>query len=208
MKKAVRLLLIAALAASPFVMHAALTRERLLFAAALAGALQGFAAGSALPVPHARYGAAALAIVLGACIFTFPGVALLAWPGILNATIYGALLARFARSLAPGHMPVVSWMAAMVRGPLPPEVARYTRRVTIAWCVFFAGQLAMSGLLLASVPLSQWVWFVTLCNLPLVLTMFVAESGVRRIMLRDHRHTSITGTIAAIRAGLARGGTT
>ena len=141
-------------------------------------------------------------------MFEFPSTALLAWPGVLNAMIYCALLSRFARSLAPGREPVITHVARLTRGALPPEIQRYTRRVTIAWCVFFAGQLALSALLMAILPRSQWLWFVTLFNLPLAGVMFLGEYAVRLIVLRHHRHEGLSSMIrvfGTVRAGLVKG---
>jgi uncharacterized membrane protein len=202
-----RLVFVAALAASPFAMHAALYNIRLLPLAALAGALQGYAAGRALSLPSARWIAPALALALPSCVLCFSSTALMAWPGVLNAMIYYALLSRFARSLAPGREPLITHVARLTRGTLTPDIERYTRWVTFAWCVFFAGQLALSALFLAILPQLQWLWFVTLCNLPLAVTMFLGEYAVRLIVLRHHRHEGLAGmarAFGAVRAEFAR----
>ena len=50
-----------------------------------------------------------------------------------------ALMVLFGASLRAGTEPLCTRLAAAVRiQPLPPEVFRYTRQVTIAWTVFFA----------------------------------------------------------------------
>ena len=57
-----------------------------------------------------------------------------------HAAIYLALLALFGRTLRPGHEPLITRFARRVHGTLPPQLAAYTRRLTIAWCVFFGAQ--------------------------------------------------------------------
>src|SRR5258708_9875495 len=72
------------------------------------------------------------------------GVARLVEPGLLaasalpHATIYLALLATFAATLRPPRHALVTALARKMYGAIPQEMARYTRRVTRAWCVFFA----------------------------------------------------------------------
>ncbi len=109
--------------------------------------------------------------------------------GIGQAAIYIFLLVAFASSLLPGHMPVVTRIARFVRGDLSPELTLYTRRVTIAWCGFFACDLACSLLLLLLAP-HAWVYFVTALNLPLLALMAVAEYSYRLVRYRHIRHES------------------
>jgi uncharacterized membrane protein len=59
-----------------------------------------------------------------------------------------AMMVLFWRTLRPGAMPVVGRVAALWRGTLDPAVALYTRRVTIAWTVFF-GLVAVESIALA-----------------------------------------------------------
>ena len=86
--------------------------------------------------------------------------------------------------------------------PLPRGVAVYTRRVTQAWSLFFAGQLVTSAALLAFAPRPVWSLFVNVLDLPLVALMFVAEYACRlRLVSREHR----VGPLAALRAFGRRG---
>jgi uncharacterized membrane protein len=91
-----------------------------------------------------------------------------------------ALLALFARTLLPGREPLVARLARICHdAPLPPDMARYARNVTIAWCLFFAlvaGALALGAALL---PLEAWSLAANLGAAPLVALMFAAEYAVR-----------------------------
>jgi uncharacterized membrane protein len=76
---------------------------------------------------------------------------------------------------------------------------RYTRQVTVAWCIFFAAQLAVSAGLLVLAPRPVWASFITLLNMPLVVTMVLAEFGLRMVLFRYEQRTGLLGTLAAMR---------
>src|SRR4051812_3450352 len=92
--------------------------------------------------------------------------------GLTHATVNLFLLWYFARSLRAGDQALITRLARRVHGSLPPEMEAYTRRVTLAWCVFFAGQVAVSMLLFAFAPREIWSMFVNLINVPLIALMF------------------------------------
>jgi uncharacterized membrane protein len=60
-------------------------------------------------------------------------------------------------------------------------MARFTRRLTVAWCAFFAGQILVSALLLAFAPHDVWSMFVNLLDLPLLALMFLAQHAYRAL---------------------------
>jgi uncharacterized membrane protein len=101
--------------------------------------------------------------------------------GISHATAYLFLLWCFGRTLAPGTEPMVTRFARRVHGVLPPDMERFTRNLTIAWCVFFAAQLIASALLFALASLELWSAFVNLLNLPLLGLMFAGQWVYRNV---------------------------
>lgn len=103
--------------------------------------------------------------------------------GISHATAYLFLLWCFGRTLAPGTQPMVTRFARRVHGDLAPDMERFTRNVTIAWCVFFSAQLITSALLFELASLELWSAFVNLLNLPLLGVMFAGQ-----LIYRDVRH--------------------
>jgi hypothetical protein len=116
--------------------------------------------------------------------------------------IYSALLLTFGATLWPGREPLISMMTRQMHGTLSDELATYTRRVTIAWCGFFAAQLTMSIMLFCFAPLAVWSFFVNMLDLPLVALMFAAEYQVRLRCLRDpprHSLSVILSMIADVR---------
>jgi uncharacterized membrane protein len=52
---------------------------------------------------------------------------------------------------------------------------RFTRHLTIIWCVFFTAQLVASALLFEFASLELWSAFVNLLNLPLLGLMFAGQ---------------------------------
>jgi len=116
---------------------------------------------------------------------------------IQNICANAALGMVFGRSLAGGREPLCSHLAAMVRGPLQPPVARYTRQVTVAWTVFFASMIVASSLLFFFAPIQAWSTFANLLSMPLVAAMFVAEYAVRKVVLPDLPRSHILESLRA-----------
>jgi len=119
--------------------------------------------------------------------------------------IYTTLLLTFALTLLPGREPLISAMARRMHGGMSDEMMVYTRRVTIAWSVFCAAQLATSVTLFCFAPLVVWSFFVNILDLPLVAAMFAAEYAVRLRALRDpprHSLAAILSMIADVRKPL------
>lgn len=117
--------------------------------------------------------------------------------GAPHAAAYLFLLWLFGRTLRPGEEPFVSRLSRRVHGTLAPEMEAYTRGVTLAWCMFFAGQVAVSLLLLAFAPLETWSLFVNVLNIPLLALMFAIEYLYRVTRYRDHPRATISGILRA-----------
>lgn len=116
---------------------------------------------------------------------------------IQNICTNAALGLIFGRSLLQGREPLCSHLAAMVRGPLQPPVARYTRQVTVAWTIFFAAMIVVSFLLFFIATIQVWSTFANLLTIPLVAVMFIAEYAVRKHVLPDLPRTHILEALRA-----------
>ncbi|HEY5101488.1 MAG TPA: hypothetical protein VII70_01795 [Steroidobacteraceae bacterium] len=113
--------------------------------------------------------------------------------------IYALLGYTFARTLFPGRVPLCTYWADLVHGPLPETVVRYTRNATAAWVVFFALVCCTSVVLYAYAPRTVWSAFSNFFTPPLVVLMFTGEYVVRRIVLpSEHR----AGLLQSVRAYL------
>lgn len=156
--------------ASPRVMAIALVAVALL----RAGTLRGKPAWMAM---------VAAALLLAAAVFlsgeTLP---LKLYPALVN----GVMLAVFGWSLL--HPPTVVERLARLREPdLPPSGVAYTRRVTIAWCLFFVfnGALALATAWWASDAV--WALYNGGIAYLLIGLMFAGEWLVRkRVLARKH----------------------
>jgi uncharacterized membrane protein len=118
--------------------------------------------------------------------------------GVPHAAAYLVLLWFFGRTLRRGRDPLISRVARRVHGALSPEMEAYTRGVTLAWCLFFAGQVAVSALLLAFAPLAAWSLFVNVLNIPLLALMFASEYLYRITRHPDHPRTTLPGMLRAL----------
>ncbi len=98
-----------------------------------------------------------------------------------------SLFLLFAGSLRPGQTPLVTGLARLLEGDLPPDVAHYTRRVTIAWALFLALMNGELWLLALLAPAELWSLFANFINYILLLLFFAGEYWLRRRCL-PHRH--------------------
>jgi uncharacterized membrane protein len=211
--RAVQVALLAAAGVSPLVTHAATVTGRGFLPAAALAAVQAGVALTLRGLPGDRQGwagwgwsrlvlpAAALAWVAGRLL----GRGLLAVSGVSHALISGGLLVVFGATLLPGRTPLVTGLARRLDPNHHAGMEGYTRGVTAAWAVFFAVQLAVSGLLLVAAPAAWWSLWINVLDLPLAAAMFVAEYGVRRLRFRRQRHVTVPEIVRAVRSGALGG---
>lgn len=97
-----------------------------------------------------------------------------------------ALSWLFGRTLRHGRTPLITTLAHAIRGPLPAPVARYTRGVTIFWCLtMLAMALVNLGLALFAAP-ELWSLCTNFFNYLIVALLFVGEWCVRRYMIGQY----------------------
>ena len=114
------------------------------------------------------------------------------FPLLPHSLAYFGLLFGFAWSLRPGGEALLTRIATRIRGSLPAELRLYSRRVTFAWCVFFAAQLVLSWTLYLWAPYEVWSFFVNVLNAPLVVVMFGGEYLFRLFCFPQYRHYSLS----------------
>jgi uncharacterized membrane protein len=105
--------------------------------------------------------------------------AMLYYPALVN----GGLLAVFALSLVRPPT-VIERIARLREGPLSAAAVAYTRRVTIAWIVFFACNGAIAFATARWASLEIWTLYNGAVSYVLIGTMFGAEWLVRRRVQR------------------------
>ncbi|OYY94166.1 MAG: hypothetical protein B7Y41_07510 [Hydrogenophilales bacterium 28-61-23] len=107
------------------------------------------------------------------------------------------LAAVFGVTLSADKQPLCTRFAEAVHGAVAPDVARYTRHVTLAWTLFFLAVSLTSTLLFLFAPIEVWSIFANFLSFPLILLMFVAEYLVRLRMLPNMEKHSIKDSMLA-----------
>ncbi|HEV7392545.1 MAG TPA: hypothetical protein VGO08_12950 [Burkholderiales bacterium] len=126
------------------------------------------------------------------------GVGLPAMNAFTHAAINLLMLWIFGRTLLRGREPLITGFARRIHGGLAPDIEAYTRRITLMWCIFFAGQIVVSAALFALASLDTWSVFVNMLSLPLVALVFVCEYVYRVMRFRDHEHISMLKGIQVV----------
>lgn len=105
----------------------------------------------------------------------------------------------FATTLRHGREPRIATFARLERGgPLPPELATYTRRLTWIWTLLFFASAAIGVMLAAFAPLQVWSAFVNVVSYVAVMGLFVGEYAYRRIRYRHYAHGSLFALIRIV----------
>jgi uncharacterized membrane protein len=132
-------------------------------------------------------------------------------PLLLVPTAFIALVAFvFGRSLGGGRTPLISKIVTALEGesPPPPDLLRYTRRLTAAWAWALA-LLALVNLVLSliavpdgllaqfgvhsplTVTQAQWSWFANVFNYGIIGGFFAIEFVIRKRRFPGRYHNFI-----------------
>ncbi len=104
----------------------------------------------------------------------------------------------FLRTLMPGEVPLVTAIGREVHGQLPPNLERYTHRVTLFWFLFLLAMAIVAALLpWLGTPLI-WSWFSNCLNYVLVAVVFVGEYAYRRWRFSDFPQPSFRDYLAIV----------
>jgi uncharacterized membrane protein len=114
---------------------------------------------------------------------------------IQQCGFYALMALSFGRSLFKGRVPLCTQLADKVHGPLSALELRYTRKVTLAWAIFFSTNVGVTFLLFELAPLWIWSVFVNFLSLPLIVLMFAIEYAVRRRTLPQVKSSSLIATL-------------
>lgn len=93
--------------------------------------------------------------------------------------IHLALGVSFALTLRPGHVPLITRLATRLHGSLDPARTRYTRHVTVAWCLYFFGMATLSLAVYAWAPWSAWSLLANVATPLAMAVLFVGEYLLR-----------------------------
>lgn len=183
--------------AYPFAVHYSVLTGRPAPALALLAALAAYVLGSLLAIGSLARWMLPLAASALALAAPDAGSLLLDLPPILIPVL---LCWLFGRTLANGSTPLISRFAEFEQGgALTTELARYTRRLTWIWTLFFVALAAISAWLAASGDRVAWSWFTNFASYLLVGALFLGEFVYRRIRYRRYRHDSPAKLASRIR---------
>jgi uncharacterized membrane protein len=115
-----------------------------------------------------------------------------------HVAIHLALALLFGATLRPGARALISRLAERLHG-LTPAMERYTRKVTVAWTVYFVGVAALSLLLYASLPFAAWATFANLGTPITLLAMFAGEYLLRYRLHPEFERATMQDAIRAWR---------
>lgn len=110
---------------------------------------------------------------------------------LLMGTVFGRTLR------GPGESLVTQMARRVHGGVLSPAQQTYTRKVTLAWSVFFAAMALCSTVLFLLFPVEVWSTFANLLGGPLIGLMFVGEYLLRRMVLPHEEQATMRDAIRA-----------
>jgi uncharacterized membrane protein len=119
-----------------------------------------------------------------------------------HVAIHVLLAFVFGLTLQAGREPLVTALARRVHGSLTPAMTAYSRKVTLAWAVYFVAMAALSLVLYALAPFDVWATFANLVTPLAIVLMFVAEYLLR---YRLHPEFERATLAQAVRAYADRG---
>jgi uncharacterized membrane protein len=120
-----------------------------------------------------------------------------------HVAIHVLLAFVFGLTLQEGREPLVTALARRVHGgQLTPGMTGYSRKVTVAWTVYFLGMAALSLALYALAPFTAWATFANLVTPFAIATMFIGEYLLR---YRLHPEFERATLAQAVRAYADRG---
>jgi len=102
-----------------------------------------------------------------------------------------ALALRFLVTLRRGREPIISRFARIERGTLEPDLASYTRTLTLVWVLFFAVMALVSVALSVPSPHAAWQLWNGIGNWLCVALLLVGERVYRHARFPQYRHASL-----------------
>ncbi len=106
---------------------------------------------------------------------------MLAMPSLVNA----AMLVHFASTLR-GDTPIIERFARMQVATLSEPERLWCRKVTVAWCVFFAVNALVSAALALAAPVAWWALYTGALSYVLLGAMFTVEYVLRSMRFRRY----------------------
>jgi uncharacterized membrane protein len=106
----------------------------------------------------------------------------------------------FGATLRDGEEPRIARYARRERGggALPDDLARYTRRLTWLWTLWFLTAAAAGLVLAVAAPIAVWSAFANVACYAGVGILFVGEYLYRRLRFRHYAHAPLLALLAIV----------
>jgi uncharacterized membrane protein len=142
-------------------------------------------------------GAAAELFVAGLCVQALSGAKVSAPVLYLaqHAGIHLFLAFAFGSTLRAGHTALITTMAARVHASLTPGMTAYTRKLTLAWTLYFIAMATVSLALYALAPFDAWALFANLLTPIALALMFGGEYLLRYRLHPEFERASLVDAI-------------
>ncbi len=114
-----------------------------------------------------------------------------------HAGIHLALFASFARTLRPGTMSLIGQVAARVHGTVTPAVIAYTRRVTVAWALYFVSMAALSVLIYLGCDWTVWSLLANVATPTAIVILFFGEHALRYRLHPEFERATLADAVRA-----------
>ena len=122
-----------------------------------------------------------------------------AWVSLGQYVGWFLLLASFfGATLRAGATPMVSRFLALTKGPVTPQLARYTRTVTWAWALFFVAMAGVAVVVFLGTSFPIWSVFANVLTMPIAGLMFLGEYGIRRRVIPQSECPGLVATLVAV----------
>ena len=114
-----------------------------------------------------------------------------------HVAIHLFLAFTFGITLRHGARALITRLAERVHDGLTPDMERYTRKLTLAWTIYFCAMAALSIGLHALAPFATWALFANLLTPLALLAMFVGEYLLRYRLHPEFERASVSDMIRA-----------
>ena len=111
------------------------------------------------------------------------------------------LAVLFGSTLRAGRQPLITTLAERVHRVFTPDMVAYTRKVTLAWTLYFVAMAAASLLLYALAPFDAWALFANLLTPLATAAMFGAEYVLRYRLHPEFERTSVADAVRSYMQG-------
>lgn len=111
------------------------------------------------------------------------------------------LAVLFGSTLRAGRQPLITTLAQRVHRVFTPDMVAYTRKVTLAWTLYFIAMAVLSLLLYAFAPFGAWALFANLLTPLAIAAMFGAEYLLRYHLHPEFERTSVADAVRSYMQG-------